>query len=130
MYFGNNDGLLEFDGISWNLTKLPIVRTMAIDSSGCIYVGLENDMGYLKPDMTGKYQYYSLREKIPDIHRDLTTVQYVYIVGKEVIFLADDKLFIYQNDRIKVLTSENGFHICLSFITAYISGSVKKGFYT
>jgi serine phosphatase RsbU (regulator of sigma subunit) len=45
---------------------------VAIDSSGCIYVGLENDMGYLKPDMTGKYQYYSLKEKIPGINRDLS----------------------------------------------------------
>lgn len=114
VYFGNNDGLLEFDGISWRLIKLPIVRTVAINSLGRIYVGLENDMGFLEPDNLGNYQYYSLKEKIPKIHRDLTTVLYVYILGDQVIYLADDKIFIYQDEQIKVLTSENGFHMIFS----------------
>src|SRR5512136_439531 len=53
MYFGNNDGLLEYDGVTWRLTKLPIVRTIAIDSLGTIYVGLENDMGFLRHEADG-----------------------------------------------------------------------------
>jgi serine phosphatase RsbU (regulator of sigma subunit) len=110
MYFGNNDGLLEFDGVNWRLIKLPIVRTLSIDSLGTIYVGLENDMGYLTPDSSGRYRYFSLKPKIPEAHRDLTTVLYTYILGDKVFFLADDKLFIYQNGRMRVMTSEGGFH--------------------
>lgn len=110
MYFGNNDGVLEFDGVSWRLTKLPIVRTVAIDSSGILYVGLENDMGYLKHQTDGSYQYESLKNKIPERYRELTTVLYAYAVGEKIIFFADDKLYILENGQIKVLTSENGFH--------------------
>ena len=79
MYFGNNDGLLEFDGINWKLIKLPIVRTIAIDSLGRIYVGLENDIGYLEPNHEGNFQYYSLKGKIPKNHQDLTSVFDTYI---------------------------------------------------
>lgn len=48
MYFANNDGLLRFDGIHWDL--LPVsntspVRSVAIDSSNNTYVGLLNDFG-------------------------------------------------------------------------------------
>jgi signal transduction histidine kinase/ligand-binding sensor domain-containing protein len=109
MYFANTDGLLEYDGINWRLFKLPTVRSIAIDSLGRIYLGLENDMGYLVPDKDGNYQYYSLKEKIPENHRELTPVWDTYISGDRVIFLSDEKVYIFKNDQIKVLSSESGF---------------------
>ena len=42
MYFGNNSGLLEFDGSAWRLYELPtkgIVRAIYISEDGKIYVG-------------------------------------------------------------------------------------------
>ena len=42
MYFGNNEGLLEFDGTTWTLLQLPnhsAVRSLAIDALGQTYVG-------------------------------------------------------------------------------------------
>ncbi len=65
MYFGNSNGLLEFDGVSWRLTRLPIVRSLAIDTTGRIYVGLENDLGYLEPDTKGTPQYHLSKQKFP-----------------------------------------------------------------
>lgn len=47
MYFGNTDGyVLQYDGVSWR--KIPvsngsIVRSLAIDSTGVIYVGAQNE---------------------------------------------------------------------------------------
>ena len=43
MYFGNNSGLLEFDGSAWRLYELPtkgIVRAIYISEDGKIYVAL------------------------------------------------------------------------------------------
>jgi serine phosphatase RsbU (regulator of sigma subunit)/ligand-binding sensor domain-containing protein len=110
MYFGNSDGLLEFDGTNWRLIKLPVVRSIATDSLGQLFVGLENDFGYLKPDASGNYQYFSLKSKIPETERDLTPVFTLCILGKKVLFLTNEKLYIYQNDQVKVLAPENGFH--------------------
>lgn len=114
MYFSNNDGMLSYDGVEWRLKRLPIVRTHAIDSSGRIYVGLENDLGYLQPDKTGSFDYHSLKEQIPESHRDLVTALYAYILGDQVIFLADDKIFILQDEKIRVLTSPQGYHMIFS----------------
>ena len=109
MYFGNSDGLLEYDGINWRLIKLPTVRTISIDNTGRIYVGLENDIGYLEPNSEGKLEYYSLKAKIPVNHRDITPVYYSYFLDEQVVFCSRNKMFIYKNDRIKVLACEGGF---------------------
>jgi serine phosphatase RsbU (regulator of sigma subunit) len=109
MYFGNNDGLLEFDGINWKLIKLPLVRSISIDSAGRIFVGLENDIGYLQPDNIGNYKYYSLKEKIPEIYRDLSPVFSTLTLTDRVIFYTAEKLLLYQHGQIKIIRSENSF---------------------
>jgi serine phosphatase RsbU (regulator of sigma subunit) len=114
MYFGNNNGLLEYDGISWRLTKLPGVRALAIDKTGRIYTGLENDFGYLEPTRDGSYVYHSLKEKLAESDRDLTTVFRVFIIGDLTIFQTNDKLFLYQNENIKILRTSYSYH--LSFV--------------
>ena len=51
MYFGNSDGVLEFDGVTWKVTPVPnrsIVRSVAVDERGTIYVGAQGDFGFLK----------------------------------------------------------------------------------
>jgi signal transduction histidine kinase/ligand-binding sensor domain-containing protein len=109
MYFANTDGLLEYDGINWKLIKLPNVYTISIDSHGRIYTGTANDLGYLESDKDGNYQFYSLKAKIPENQRDTTAVWYSCISGDQVIFSAPNKIFIYKNDQIKVLSYEGGF---------------------
>jgi signal transduction histidine kinase/ligand-binding sensor domain-containing protein len=110
MYFGNTDGVLEYDGINWKLIKkLPMAYTISIDSLGRIYVGTANDLGYLESDKDGNYQFYSLKAKIPENQRDTTPVWYSCISGDQVIFSAPNEIFIYKNDQIKVLSYEGGF---------------------
>lgn len=63
MYFGNNAGVVEYDGSSWRLIRTnnkSVVRSLAIDSSGVIYVGAVGDFGYLAPDSLGKLDFFRL----------------------------------------------------------------------
>ena len=49
MYFANNDGLLTFDGVFWQLYPLPnktVVRSLAIDAAGRIFVGAQGEIGF------------------------------------------------------------------------------------
>ena len=68
MYFGNNDnGVLEYDGVTWRKIKSPnnsIIRSLAVDSAGRIYVGAVGEFGFLNPDKEGAYQYISLLSKV------------------------------------------------------------------
>ena len=45
LYFANNDGVLMFDGVNWNLIELPNsgVRSLAQDEKGRIHVGGNGD---------------------------------------------------------------------------------------
>ena len=45
-YFGNDIGLLEFDGIEWKIYQMPnfsLIRSLAVESHSTIYVGALGD---------------------------------------------------------------------------------------
>ncbi len=53
IYFANGDGVLSYDGVTWDLIELPnkaTVFSLALSSKGEIYVGAGNELGYLEPD--------------------------------------------------------------------------------
>lgn len=66
MYFGNGEGVLEYDGVSWRLIRIPndIVRCLALDEDGKIFVGGINEIGYLESDSSGSLEYISLNKYI------------------------------------------------------------------
>ena len=78
MYFGNTDGcVLQYDGVSWR--KIPvsngsIVRSLVIDSTGVIYVGAQNEVGYLSPDSIGTLRYVSLMNMIDSSYHNFGNV--------------------------------------------------------
>ena len=68
IYAANHGGVLEYDGVSWRVIKVPgydTVRSLAIDNKGTVYVGGENKIGYLAPDAAGTLKYNSLRGYLP-----------------------------------------------------------------
>jgi signal transduction histidine kinase len=68
MYFGNYRGLLEYDGATWQLIPVAngsVVRSLAVDSLGQVYVGAAGEFGRLVPDSTGRTTYQSLSNQLP-----------------------------------------------------------------
>lgn len=66
MYIGNNKGLLEFDGNSWELHELPsrnIVRSVYIGKDGKIFVGSFEEFGYFERNSLDSLVYHSLKMK-------------------------------------------------------------------
>ena len=96
MYFGNTECVLEYDGVSWR--KIPVsngtvVRSLATDDSGTIYVGAHGEFGYLKPDAHGTMRYVSLLDRVPADARKFTDVWSVIPLGDAVYFGAYRGLF-------------------------------------
>jgi serine phosphatase RsbU (regulator of sigma subunit)/ligand-binding sensor domain-containing protein len=109
-FFGNSSGVLEYDGNAWRLIKTPSqVSSIAVDSTGIIYVGIIGDFGYLHPDSLGRYQYLSLKEKIPQQHREFNTVWSTFASGNRIFFQSFDKIFILQNGNIRIVYPKNIF---------------------
>lgn len=113
MYFANNDGVLEFDAASWRLLPLADgsgAYSLAADQEGRIYVGGEGDLGYLAPDTVGTMHYISLREKIPETYRNFDDrVVHISSTPEGMVFLSDGLIFIYRDDTIEVIRSEDHF---------------------
>ena len=103
MYFGNTRGVLEFDGNNWKLIPVSnnsLVRSLAKDNKGRIYVGAKKEFGYLAPDATGRMSYVSLLDKISDENdRDFRDISYIFIIDEDIYFVARGVIFKYTEEK-------------------------------
>jgi len=62
MLFANRKGILTFDGQDWTTITMPVVpyAMQKNPANGRIYVGGDNNYGFLEKDPAGKYRYVSL----------------------------------------------------------------------
>ncbi|MFK8006890.1 MAG: triple tyrosine motif-containing protein [Saprospiraceae bacterium] len=107
MYFANNDGLLVFDGTTWTIYPLPnftIVRSLAIDESGIIYAGGQNEFGRYIPNAIGEWQFESLKHLIPKNFQNFEDVWGIEITSDGIFFMASEKLFHLKEGKVSVYT--------------------------
>ena len=113
MYFGNNKGVLEYDGTNWRLIPLSnqsIARSLATDEHGRIYVGGVGDFGYLTPDSLGRLIYHSLAGLIPAQENNFSDVWSTVIYNDAVYFQSYTRLFRYKDNKIKSWPIINSYH--------------------
>jgi len=104
LYFGNNEGLLTFNGRYWNVYRLPnftSVRSLGIDSKNRIYVGAQDEIGYFFPDGQGILKYTSLVHLVPESLRKIADIWDISIINDEVFFRSVNMVLHYKDDVIK-----------------------------
>jgi ligand-binding sensor domain-containing protein len=109
MYFGNSGGVvLQFDGVTWRkiFVQSNVVRSLAIDESGKIWVGAGANFGYLEPDATGTLHYVSLLDKVPAGDRGFTDVWQTLATQQGVFFRSYEHLFRWDGHQVKVWSPE------------------------
>lgn len=105
VYFGNNEGLLSFDGTFWKLYTLPnhtIVRAIEISKDQKIYTGGQNEFGFFSPDDKGFLVYHSLLNLIPKQDRSFDDVWNICITGNDIFFRTNKRIFQLSNNKITV----------------------------
>jgi serine phosphatase RsbU (regulator of sigma subunit) len=105
LYFANGNGVLEFDGTQWRLIpleKTPIARTIHCSADNIIYVGGNNDFGFLKPDEQGFLHYESLWDRLTGFTANAGSISYIYSLKKEVYFMAKGFIFLYADNQLTV----------------------------
>src|SRR5215212_4085986 len=89
IYFGNNEGLLSFDGTFWKLYPLPnhtIVRSVEVSKDKKIYVCGQNELGFFAPDDKGLLVYHSLIGLLPSQDRSFDDVWNICSNGNDLFF--------------------------------------------
>jgi ligand-binding sensor domain-containing protein/DNA-binding CsgD family transcriptional regulator len=113
LYFGNNDGLLQFDGSTWKKYKVKnadAVKCLKVDPSGKIYVGCYNEFGYFKANSKGKLEYFSISSLLNK--KTLSRIDFIWkihLYKGEVIFQSFDGIYIYKNNKIKTINAPKRF---------------------
>lgn len=117
MYFANNEGILVFDGIHWYLVNDHIstpTRSVHAAEDGKIYVGHQNDFGYLTYDDNQLFKYKSLRHLVPDSIQDFNDIWRIYERSTGIVFQSFEYVFILSEGKTEVIKPENSFYF--SFI--------------
>lgn len=108
MYFGNTDGILEYDGNTWQLIRTPnnsVVRSLCIDSTGRIYTAASSDFGYLAPDSIGQLRFVSLLKYLDSKYKRFGDVWDVAVAPDGVYYKTQEKIFKWNNKKIIVFDS-------------------------
>ena len=130
MYFGNASGVLEYDGTKWDLIPVSngsLVRSLAIDSSGVIYVGAVGEFGFLAPNKQGVMVYHSLLNKLPESERDFADVWKTYATPEGIYFQTFTKLIRLSKNSIKIWKPETSYHFSFFVDGVFYINEKEKG---
>src|SRR5690554_3414657 len=109
IYFGNNNGLLSFDGTNWELHLLPnnlSVKSIYIDSAGPkerIYVGSFEEFGYFERSETSQLIYHSIKDKVVDYNFHNDEIWSIHPYKGKLYFQSFSRIFTYDGDKVDIL---------------------------
>lgn len=104
MYFGNNSGLLEFDGSTWRLYELPqkgIVRAIYISEDDKIFVGSYEEFGYFIRTPYNTLEYHSLKSQVRNFTFHNDEIWDIVCVQGEIVFQSFGSLFFYNGHSVE-----------------------------
>lgn len=126
MYFGNNYGLLEYDGESWNLYGIwssSVIRSIDIHEDGRIFVGGTNEYGMFTANQRGGLDYKPLSQHIPDMYKEFGEAWNIMLLGGNIYVQTHNHIFIQSED------DENDFSVVEPKSHIYCSAKIRNGIY-
>lgn len=113
LYFGNNDGVLIFDGARWQKITLPnssSVRSLLCTQTGKIYAGGFNEFGIIERDTYGKYSFKSLTDHLRQEERNLENIWAIHEVQDHVVFRSFSRLVALSANKVFTIPSSNFYY--------------------
>lgn len=101
MYFGNNQGLLQFDGSSWEIHRMPqnkMVRSILVKGNR-IYVGSFEEFGYFAKNNAGQLIYTSLADQLQGYEMKNDEIWTILEVNNSIIFQSFTTYFEFKNNK-------------------------------
>lgn len=120
IFFGNNDGVIIFDGEHWQKINLPnnsSIRSLLTTPNNTIYAGGYNEIGTIQKDSNGRYFYRSLIEDLQLEGKNIENIWQIHSLNNKILCRAFDELII--------ITGKTATHIpaSTSFIYSNLAGN-------
>jgi len=112
MYFGNDTGLLEYDGIKWRLnqpSKSKLVRCVAVLSNKTVYTGGFEEFGRWDRDVSGRLKYTSLSDGLDKNILKNNDFWKIWIIDEKIYFQSFTSIFIYEHGIFKHIATGDSF---------------------
>ena len=124
MYFANVGGVLEYDGVSWELIRTKNsthVRSLDVDNQGRIYVGAFGEIGYIDYDSLGRSYFSSLNQYLDTAFHDILDVWKTFCKDDGIYFSSYEYLLRWSPPQgnaaegsFKVWKPSSRFHFAYS----------------
>jgi len=102
-YFGNFAGVLQFDGQGWRLIpteKTTRVSALGVDSSGIVYAGALNEIGFLAPDQRGELHFTSLLPDSGSVYPAFGEVTNILNTGDGLKFISRSHILTMKGQEV------------------------------
>lgn len=112
MYFGNDNGLLEFDGIEWKLNSMSnslVIRSVAVKSHQTIFTGSYEEFGRWDRDISGSLTYTSLSKTLDKSLWKNDDFWKIWILDNLVYFQSFNSIYVYDYKTVKRLNLNKTF---------------------
>lgn len=109
LYFGNQFGLMRFDGLKWDLIKTSNdgpVNSLSLSNDGKLFIGSTGEIGYIDTNSTTKPEYVSLTSKLAKKDRNFRNVWQTLSALDGSYFFTQKKIFYYSNGNMTVLEKD------------------------
>lgn len=110
VYFGNDNGLLEFDGVNWKTNTIhnsSIVRAVAVLNHHTVFTCGYEDFGFWQRDLSGNLIYTSLSNTIDKDKIVNNDFWKIIIVGNKIYFQSFNSIYVYEDDNVELVTNKN-----------------------
>lgn len=112
VYFANDLGLLEFDGIEWQLYKSKnnlSVKSVAALSHNTIFTGSYEEFGRWDRDVSGELKYSSLSGEIESSYFNNDEFWNILITDECVYFQSFTSIYLYDYETVSRVDFDRGF---------------------
>ena len=110
-YFANENGVLEYDGSRWELITIKdysSVHALLETESGKMYVGGNNEFGYIEKDSLDSFAYTSLRHLV-NMDDPISEVWNIISLGKDIYFECREKIIRYDGKKAFEIDITEGY---------------------
>ncbi len=133
LYFANNDGLLEYNGTTWQLYSAPnetVIRSVKVIGNK-IYTGTYMNFGYWTRKADGKLKYTSLSDTIKNKILDDEQFWNILKYDQWILFQSLNRIYIYdtKTGKFKIIAPKNGVVKSFAPKNAIYFQTIKEGLF-